>query len=144
MADNGAAVIAQQQKPLLVDIILLFDALSKTMSTFAAKPDAVDGTYTLYVNGDPAKPWEAFCAGMQLASGPSEYLTLVNVLGDANFSQYTAGGFSPGTNVKTSYIRLRLDPTTLKVAIADETFASSSGNVFAAAPPPGANPAGAR
>lgn len=38
-----------------------------------------------------------------------------------------AGGSSPGTTVKTSYVRLRIDPATLVVQIGDQHFAVSSG-----------------
>ena len=86
-----------------------------------------DGDYTLYIGGDASKPWQVYCADM--ASSPAEYLPLVMLLGNHNFSQYTAGGASPGTNVKTSYIRVRIDPATLKLDIGDERFAVSSGSL---------------
>jgi len=88
---------------------------------------AVDGEYELHVGGDEKKPWIAYCADM--ASTPKEYLPLVFVLGDHNFSQYTAGGSSPGSNVRTSYLRLRIDPATLMVDIGDQAFAISSGSL---------------
>lgn len=93
----------------------------------SAQPGAADGEYTLYAAGDAQKPWLAYCADM--AMGPSEYLPLVAVLGDHNFSQYTAGGASPGSNVRTSYLRLRIDPVTFAVDIGDQRFAVSSGSL---------------
>ena len=92
-----------------------------------AQPGATDGEYMLYVGADAQKPWMAYCADM--ASAPKEYLPLVAVLGDHNFSQYTAGGASPGSNVRTSYVRLRIDPATLAVDIGDERFATSTGSL---------------
>lgn len=105
-----------------------FDCLPTSCAgVLASTPTADDGTYTLYVGGDPQKPWDAYCADMQASSGPHEYLPLENVLGDHNFSSYEAGGSSPGTTVKTSYIRLRIDPATLVVQIGDQRFSTSSG-----------------
>lgn len=107
-----------------------FDCLpTSCAAVHAADPLADDGTYTLYIGGDPAKPWDAFCADMQATSGPKEYLSLQNVLGDRNYSQYLAGGASPGTTVRTSYIRLRIDPVTLAVQIGDQRFATSRGSL---------------
>jgi hypothetical protein len=93
-----------------------------------ANPQAPDGEYTLYVGGDALKPWLAWCHDM--AGTPSEYLTLVPTATASNYSQYTAGGNSPGTNVRTTYARLRLDPVTLRVNTADQTFASSVGSLL--------------
>lgn len=107
-----------------------FDCLPTSCAgVHAADPMADDGTYTLYVGGDPAKPWDAFCADMQASTGPVDYLPLENVLGDHNFASYAAGGASPGTTVKTSYIRLRINPATLVVQIGDQRFAASSGGL---------------
>lgn len=57
----------------------------------AADPTAPDGTYTL-VNG--GKGLTLYCFDM--AGTPREYVTLVNTGTGTNFSQYTAGGASPG------------------------------------------------
>ena len=62
-----------------------------------------------------------------MAGTPSEYLKLINTGNSYNFAQYTAGGASPGTSVKTSYQMIRLDPATLKVDIGDQTFATTTG-----------------
>ena len=88
---------------------------------------ASDGTYTLYVAGNRTKPWSAFCFGMG-SQTPVEYLTLVTGP-DTNFSQYTAGGYSPGTNVRTVYTKVRIDPVTLLVDISDQTFSTSEGSL---------------
>jgi GON domain/EGF domain len=84
-------------------------------------PAATDGNYTLYLTGNATKPWTAYCA--QMATTPREYLSLTGT----NTSQYTAGGASPGTDVKTTYTKVRFDPATLKIDISDRTFATSQG-----------------
>ncbi|MFL5354709.1 GON domain-containing protein [Archangium sp.] len=90
----------------------------------SVNPQAVDGEYVLYLNGNPAQPWTAWCHDM--AGTPTEYLTLLET-GTSNFSQYTAGWASPGTDVRTTYFKLRIDPATLRVNTTDQTFSSSSG-----------------
>ncbi len=115
---------AKQERPIDPTMV----PMPATCAAIAAsQPGAADGEYTLYFGGDIHKPWLAYCADM--AMGPSEYLPLVAVLGDHNFSQYTAGGASPGTSVRTSYMRLRIDPVTLAVDIGDQRFATSSGGL---------------
>lgn len=93
----------------------------------AANADANDGDYQLYINRDPAKPWTAHCVGM--SGSPKEYLRLVNVDGRFNFSGYRAGGASPGSNVKTSYHEVRINPTSLLVDISDQRFSRSYGSL---------------
>lgn len=90
--------------------------------------DAADGEYTLYVAGDVERPWTAYC--VDLAGEARVYLSLVAVGGGRNFSQYTAGGASPGTTVRTDFTRVRIDPVTLVVDIDDQSFASSTGQLF--------------
>jgi hypothetical protein len=92
----------------------------------AAHPTAGDGLYTLFVEHDPAKPWKAHCHDM--AGTPAEYLNL-KVGPSVNFSQYTAGGAVSGTNVRTRYGKIRIDPETLEVDISDQTFSTSSGSL---------------
>jgi len=86
----------------------------------AHMPVPEDSSVTLYASGSSAKPWTALC------HGGHEYLTLPTGSG-SNYGQYTAGGKSPGTDVRTSYARVRVDPATLKIDICDQTFASSTG-----------------
>lgn len=81
-----------------------------------------DSTVTLYANGDSNKPWTAFC------HGGKEYLTAASAT--TNFGQYTAGGKSPGTDVRTTYARLRINPATLKLDICDQTFTTSTGTLM--------------
>jgi GON domain len=93
----------------------------------SANPMAGDGAYVLHINHDPAKGWTAHCRNM--ATTPAEYLPLQNVSSSANFSQYTAGGAVSGSNVRTRYTKVRIDPASLLVDISDQTFATSSGQL---------------
>ncbi|MBM7775009.1 hypothetical protein JOD54_005213 [Actinokineospora baliensis] len=88
----------------------------------AAVPVAADGNYTLATDRNLVG---VYCHDM--AGNPREYLNLAFTGSAANFSQYTAGGASPGSNVRTSFTKLRLDPKTLTVDINDTTFAGSTG-----------------
>jgi hypothetical protein len=91
-----------------------------------ALPAAADGEYVLYVNGDAAKPWTAWCRNM--AGTPAEYLSLPSTGPSVNYSQYTAGvNNGGGTNVRTLFTKVRIDPTTLRVSTGDQTFSTSSG-----------------
>lgn len=81
------------------------------------------GMVTLYIDNDPSKPWVAYCelVGGQLVS----YLVLPSAVN--NFSQYTAGGAAMGTDVRTTYSALRIDPLTLRVSCGDQRRATSMG-----------------
>jgi hypothetical protein len=69
-----------------------------------------------------------YCAGM--STTPRSYITLQKTGPNDNFSQYTAGGASPGTNVRTVFTRVGIDSATLQVDIGDLTFASSTGRLL--------------
>lgn len=90
----------------------------------AHAPAAADGNFTLYLDGDATRPWTAFCAHM--ATAPAEYLSVDS---QHNSSQYASGGASPGTSVVTRFSRVRFDPGSHKIDIADRTFATSTGMV---------------
>jgi len=92
-----------------------------------ADSTASDGVYTIYPNGN-TQVFDVYCNDM--AGTPSEYLELQNNGGPYNYAQYTAGGASPGTDVKTSYQKIRLDPATLMVDIGDQTFANTTGFLY--------------
>ena len=94
----------------------------------AADPRAGDGAYTIYANKNANKPWDVYCLDMKNGK-PTEYLPLVHTGLHENFSQYTAGGASPGTDVRTNYAKLRIDPKTFLVDVSDRTFATSSGQI---------------
>jgi hypothetical protein len=87
-------------------------------------PSAGDGEYTLALSGGPAS---IYCHDM--AGTPKEYLTLPSAGPSTNYSQYTAGGYVSGTNVRTNYTKVRLNPATLLVDISDQTFAGSTGQL---------------
>ncbi|HEY2763065.1 MAG TPA: GON domain-containing protein [Pseudonocardiaceae bacterium] len=88
-------------------------------------PFAPDGTYPLITGNDTLLT--VFCYDM--AGTPREYIDLAHTGAGSNFAQYTAGGASPGTNVRTSFTKLRIDPATLTVDIGDLTFATSTGRL---------------
>lgn len=88
-------------------------------------PFAPDGVYPV-LTGDKTL-LTVFCHDM--AGEPRDYLELARTSEDANFSQYTADGASPGTDVRTSFTKLRIDPATLTVDIGDLTFATSTGRL---------------
>lgn len=94
-----------------------------------ANPDAPDGEYLITVNG---QTFQAYCHDM--ANYPREYLTLVNIGGNYNFSQNTAGGARPGSNTRTWYHKVRIDPATLVVDTADQTFSASDVGTFTPMP----------
>ena len=84
-------------------------------------PADTDGEYTLFLGGDTDKPYTVYCADM--ATTPREFLTLTG----ENFAQYTAGGSSPGTSVRTTYTRVRFVVDGPAIDITDRTFATSTG-----------------
>src|SRR5512138_869654 len=90
----------------------------------ACRPGSPDGEYVL---ATPFGNLPLYCHDM--AGTPREYLTLVNTGQFDNYGMYKAGGASPGTDLVTSFTRLRVDPSTLGVAIGDLTFSSSTGSV---------------
>lgn len=90
-----------------------------------AAPDATDGSYLLYLEHDPLRPWEAYCHDMQ--NQPREFLTLPAETVDANTSRLQSYDGRLYSTVTTTYRRVRLDPRTLEVDISDQTFADSSG-----------------
>jgi hypothetical protein len=86
-------------------------------------PSSPDGEYLLFVNHAEWMPWQAHCHNM--SSTPLEYLTVPAVGSDVNYSQYTGS-----TSVRTTYTRLRIDPLTLVVNTADQTFSTSTGSLY--------------
>ena len=98
--------------------------LSSCAQVHALAPLAPDGDYLLVAVG---RVLTVYCHDM--GGTPREYLSLVNTGPDRNFSQYTAGLASRGTNVRTHYTKLRIDPATLVVDIGDTTFATSTGSL---------------
>ncbi len=87
-----------------------------------AFPGAPDGDYLL---NNAGRVFQVYCADMD--SSPLEYLSLEDA--NDNFSQYTAGGGAPGTDVRTYYSRVRLLPDTWQIDIADQRYAGSTGAI---------------
>src|SRR4051812_21255042 len=101
--------------------------LPRTCAEAAQGVKAHDGDHILYVDGDETKPWRAYCVDMDQGAAAKEYLTVT--AGASNFSRYTAGGRSPGTDVETRFDKVRIDPETLTLDASDLTFAVSTGSV---------------
>lgn len=91
----------------------------KTRAVAETGTNPLDGTYTLYVGGDPNKPWEVFCFNMD-EDTPLEYLSVDS---DLNYSQVGNGQ----SIAVTSYRRFRIDPITLQIDPLDATFATNTG-----------------
>lgn len=101
--------------------------LPRTCSAIADKdPNAADGEYTLYVDGDEARPWTAYCHNVW--NGGAPFLSLQAGAGK-NVAVYKAGGAASGTDVVTVYSKVRIDPSTLMIDISDQTFATSTGQL---------------
>ena len=62
-------------------------------------------------------------------AGRAGFFDNVHIVEGSNFSQFTAGGDAPGTDVRTNYTRVRLNPVDLTVDIGDQTFSNSTGFV---------------
>lgn len=94
----------------------------------------VDGSQTLYVEGDKSMPWSAYCAGMA-SDEPKEFLELPqhDAGGYAvNYSEFFEYPYMPPAlleeapkafQVRTQYQRVRIDPKTLAIDIANTSFA---------------------
>lgn len=82
-------------------------------------PTFTSGDVTLYLGGDASKPWRAFCTTVGV-----EYLSLTSA---ANYAQYS----SPGSNVRTTYTKLRIIPAANggSIDIDDKTYATSTGSL---------------
>lgn len=93
----------------------------------------VDGSQTLYVDGDKSMPWSAYCAGMA-SDEPKEFLELPQYSaggGPVNYSEFfeyplTSANFAeegPSSfQVRTQFQRVRIDPKTLALDIANTAF----------------------
>lgn len=100
------------------------DVPASCAAIHSQRPHARDGDYIIFNDNTL---FTVYCYDM--AGTPREYITLAQTGTDENYSQYTAGGASPGTNVRTMFTKLRIDPATLTVDIGDLTFASSTGTL---------------
>lgn len=118
-----APLLAMTAAPAQADPVqLLFPTCQDIRTHLLRVPD---GDYMLSNNG---RIFTVYCYDM--AGAPREYLNLASVGSNVNYSQYTAGGAAPGTDVRTAFSKLRVDPATLTVDTGDLTFASSTGSLF--------------
>ena len=60
----------------------------------------------------------------------------MNTGGQSNYSLYGNVGGGPAANVTTHYTKVRIDPATLLVNVADQSFASSAGSDCCIGPTP--------
>ena len=101
-------------------------------------PSASDGTHTLYLDGDPSRPWLVDCEGMQgLASDyisqlknpnvrhedPREYIEISAQDSDSNLIEDGGNNTYPVSR-ETRYSKLRFDPRLFEVDVLDTTFAT--------------------
>ncbi len=96
------------------------DVQQETIDETGERPE--DGTYTLYIGGDEAQPWDAYCYNMGRAE-PLEYLTVTE---SDNYSEIGNGDLMAITN----YRRIRIDPITLELYPLDDTFSTSDFDTF--------------
>lgn len=95
---------------------------------------SADGFYTLHVDQDSNKPWQAWCAGMQ-ALDAQEYLSLGLEAPDDNVFMRTGSELTRSEPLQrrwtsTRYEMIRIDPVTLKVNIFDDTFSFTTSSQF--------------
>lgn len=83
----------------------------------ARQPNAGDGEYTLFVGGDGRFPLTLYCHDMR--ANPREYLTLPN-----SSANYALIAYPEGALI-TRYQKVRLNPTSLVVEVADYTFSTT-------------------
>ena len=84
---------------------------------------APPGDTMLYFGGDHEMPWLAFCDGVD------DYLTVPQGTGAGakNYAQYTH--ILPGnTDVRTTYLRVKIDPISLDLDLGIAKFATTSGS----------------
>ena len=122
VADDGL----ESSEPGVVSVIVgsLFPATCQEIRD--AQPTAGDGDYTLYVENDASRPWSVYCHDME--GTPIAYLPLVEVGWPQNSSYYPCNGATYGTDVYTSFTRVRIDPVTFDVDGGDFTFSTSTGD----------------
>ncbi|MCB0020081.1 MAG: FHA domain-containing protein, partial [Anaerolineales bacterium] len=85
--------------------------------------NAPDGEYTLYVAGDVDRPVAVYCHDM--ARSAREYITLDTATSGGNFSTISY----PDQQLRTTYLKVRLDLQTLRIDPTDRTFALVEGSL---------------
>ncbi len=93
----------------------------QTCADLVAHAVASAGTsQMLYLDADPSKPWTVFCSPTN-----TEYIA-VNA---NNVSKYEHGGASPGTDVVTTFSKVRFVVATKKIDISDRDYAVDNGGM---------------
>jgi len=91
----------------------------------AKQPDAQDGSYQLYFQGNINLPYTIYCHNM--STTPSEYLSLINTGGVFNYSKFAVGAATYGSDMTTHFSKIRINPFTLKVTVNDFSFSNTIG-----------------
>ena len=91
---------------------------------------ATDGDYV--IEPVPGKVFPVYCLGMSASytSNPKEYLSLVNTGGDFNFSEWGSLNHGNAALLRTSFTKVRIDPSSLLVDIGDLTYATTTGTTW--------------
>jgi len=89
----------------------------------------VDGDYV--IEPEPGQVFTVYCRGMSSNIGnlPEEYLTLASTVAgnEVNFSSWGSISHANYCLLKTSFTKVRIDPSTLLVDIGDLTYATTTG-----------------
>src|SRR5215831_9030208 len=120
----GTAASAVLALLLLLPLAASAQGLAQDCSAIkSVNASAGDGDYIIA----PAdNVFIVYCHNM--ATVPTEYLTLVNTGDGSNYSTFGGESSAPPANVVTTmYTKIRFDPSSSLVDIADQTFAVSSG-----------------
>ena len=103
-----------------------------------AKPNVSDGIHTLYLDGDPGRPWSAVCEGMQGSpsdyisqlknpnvrqDGPRAYISLTAQDVDSNLIEDGGNNTHPVSR-ETRYTKVRFDPRLFEVDVLDTTYST--------------------
>jgi hypothetical protein len=81
----------------------------------------------LRLASDVTKAWAAWC------SSGLEYLSLP----EGNYSGYAAGGYAGGTDMRTTYSKVRILPAIPAIDVGDMTFATTTGALTLTGSDPG-------
>lgn len=92
----------------------------------------VDGEYEIWRHGDRSiPPMRLYCRNV-LSRCPTEFVTLPTPADgvDANWSIFPSGGAAAGSDVRTVFKKLRINPRSLMTKTDDYTFASTEGGLL--------------
>jgi hypothetical protein len=97
----------------------------QTCADLGAHGVTAGGDHTLYLDGDAGQPWKVYCAAdpNSVSTALVEYLPLTGT----NQSVYLAGGKSNGSDVVTTFTKVRIYVLSKQIDINDRGFATSTG-----------------